>query len=235
MSISIHRPSSPPRAWGLLVRTPAQRGLLACGIGYGVAYVVANDVVAATIYEGYSRRDQAISELSATGAPSRAFLNGMLPAFTLLVLGFGIGVWRAAGDSRKLRVVGAVLIAQALLFPVWLLFPMSSRTELVEGRGGTNDIGHIVLSVLAVSLILLQMGFSAAALGRRFRMFAIAMALTALAAGAYTGTTTSDVSAGNPTPWMGFIERISYGSWLLWMAALAVVLIRRPHPPASER
>lgn len=234
MSIPIERTSPPSLVSRLLTRRPVERGLLACGVGYGVAYVIASDLVAATIYEGYSRRDQAISELSATGAPSRGFLNGMLPAFTLLVLGFGLGVWRAAGDDRKLRVVGAVLIAQGLLFPVWLLFPMSSRAELVEGRGGANDIGHVVLSVLAVSLILLQMGFGGAALGRRFRMFSIAMALTAIAAGAYTGTTTSDVSAGNPTPWMGVVERVSYGSWLLWMAALAVLLLRRRPAPASE-
>lgn len=49
------------------------RILLACGIAYAVLYVVVNDVVAAGLYEGYEPASQAISELSATGSPARAF------------------------------------------------------------------------------------------------------------------------------------------------------------------
>lgn len=119
--------------------------LLFCGIAYGITYVVANDVIAATMFVGYSRVDQAISELSGTEAPSRTFLNALLPVFTLLVAGFGLGVWRAAA-SPALRVTGASLIAHGLLFPVWLLFPMTSRDQLAVGGGGINDIGHLALS-----------------------------------------------------------------------------------------
>ena len=59
--------------------------LLACGVAYFILYVLANDAVAATIYDGYSRVDQAISELSAKGAASRAFLVAMTPVFALLM------------------------------------------------------------------------------------------------------------------------------------------------------
>jgi hypothetical protein len=133
---------------------------LVCGIGYGIAYVVANDVIAARMFDGYSRVAQAISELSGTEAPSRGFLTAMLPAFTLLVLGFGIGVWRAAGPGRALRATGALLIVHAVMFPLWLLFPMTSREELAAGGGGVNDVGHMVLSVMSLSLILGQMATS---------------------------------------------------------------------------
>jgi len=214
-----------------------QRILLAGGIGYGVAYVTANDLIAATIFDGYSRIDQAISELSGTGAPSRGFLNAMLPLFTLLVFGFGIGVWRAAGRSRALRVTGGILIAQAIMFPLWLLFPMTSRDEMVQATSHTNDIGHMVLSASAVLFIVTEMAFSAAALGKFFRCFAISMMITAMAAGGYVASTTSDVAAGAPTPWMGAVERVSYGSWLLWMAVLAIVLLRkagRPRDPVGQ-
>jgi len=208
-------------------RKPFHHALLACGIGYGVCYVIANDLVAAGMWANYSRIDQAISELSGTEAPSREFLTAMLPLFTLLVIGFGIGVWKAAGQSRLLRMTGGILIAQGLLFPLWLLFPMTSREELARGVSGTNDLGHMVLSALAILFILTEMGFSAAALGRGFRYFSIAMAVTVLVAGGFVGTTVSEVAAGDPTPWMGFVERISYGAWLLWMAVLAIVVLRR--------
>lgn len=55
--------------------------LLGCGVAYLVLYILANDAVAATVYDGYSRMDQAISELSAIGAESRAFLVAMTPLF----------------------------------------------------------------------------------------------------------------------------------------------------------
>jgi hypothetical protein len=113
--------------------------LLGCGIGYGVTYILADDVIAARIYHGYSRLDQAISELSATKAPSKDFLTAMNPIFSLLVIGFGLGVWKAAEGNRALRVSGATLVAQGALFPLWLVFPMTSREDMVPGTTPTND------------------------------------------------------------------------------------------------
>jgi len=88
------------RSWR---RAALRKAMLACGLAYPLAYVVANDAVAARIYRGYSRTDQAISELSATKAPSREFLNAMLPIFVLLVIGFGLGVRQAAEENKPLR------------------------------------------------------------------------------------------------------------------------------------
>ena len=34
------------------------------------------------------------------------------------------------------------------------------------------------------------------------------------------------IEAGDTTPKMGLLERIGIGAWLLWMAVLAVVLLR---------
>jgi hypothetical protein len=208
-------------------RSGLELALLACGIAYGLGYVITNDVIAAGMWDRYSRIDQAISELSSTEAPSKGFLTAMLPLFTVLVIGFGIGVWNAAGKSRALRLTAVILVAQGLMFPIWLLFPMTSREEITQSGGSTNDVGHLVLSVLAILFILIEMGSSAVALGKGFRYFAIAMAIAVVATGGYVGSTTSDVAAGDPTPWMGFVERISYGAWLLWMAVLASVLLRR--------
>ena len=212
-----------------------QRGLLACGIAYGVAYVVANDVVAAVVYDGYSRLDQAISELSATAAPSRTFLTAVLPVFTLLVLCFGVGVWRAAGGSRALRVTGALLVAQGFMFPVWLLFPMTSRADMVAGTTAANDVGHLVLGAVAVLLIVAEMVAGALAIGTWFRWFSVATVLTTLGSGGLVAGTASTVAAGDATPWMGLVERFSYGSWLLWMAVLAIVLLRRTSSPERPR
>ena len=207
--------------------------LLCCGIAYGVFYVFANDVIAAAMFDSYSRIDQAISELSATESPARLFLALMLPIFSALVLAFGIGVWRSAGANRALRATGGILVAQGFVFPLWLLAPMTSREELVAGNGSTNDIGHIILTAVSILLIVTEMGCSAAALGRRFRIFSIAMLVTVLVFGALTGVQSPKVESGDPTHWMGFVERVSYGAWLLWMSVLAVVLLVRNHRGAQ--
>ena len=65
----------------MTVRTTVLKGLLACGVIYSLLTAIVNDVVAAEIYEGYSRTSQAISELSATAAPTKALLTALLPVF----------------------------------------------------------------------------------------------------------------------------------------------------------
>jgi hypothetical protein len=208
------------------------RVLLVCGVVYSVVYAVANDVIAATLYDGYSRMSQAISELSATGAPTRPFLTAMVPVFSVLMIAFGIGVWKAATRNRALRVTGALFIAHGLATSLWLLAPMSSREEMIEGTMPANDVGHIVLTAVTVLLILGQIGFGAAGFGMRFRLYSIATAVTVLVFGALTGMESPKVPAGDPTPWMGLYERISVGAWLLWMAVLAIILLhaRRAAP-----
>src|SRR5512135_2007831 len=69
----------------------AVKALLGCGIAYPVGYAVANDVIAASRYDGYSRMNQAVSELSATGAPTRRFLTATVPVFAALEVAYGVG------------------------------------------------------------------------------------------------------------------------------------------------
>ena len=35
------------------------------------------------------------------------------------------------------------------------------------------------------------------------------------------------IQAGDPTPYLGLLERIGIGAWLLWMAVASVTLLRR--------
>ncbi len=49
---------------------------------------------------------QAISELSAKGAPTSRFLAVMLPLSAALMTAFGISVSKLAGESRALRETG---------------------------------------------------------------------------------------------------------------------------------
>jgi hypothetical protein len=201
------------------------RVLLACGVLYSVGYAVANDVVAAALYQGYSRLSQAVSELSASGAPTKGFLAAMVPVFTGLMVAFGAGVVKAARGRRALRVTGGVLVAHGLSFSLWLLAPMSQRERIAAG-GTPSDTLHIALTVVTIVLILAQLGSGAAALGRRFRVYSIVTAVAVVISGILTGVQSRPMLAGLPTPWLGLTERVGISLWLLWIAVLAAVLLR---------
>lgn len=202
------------------------RFLLWCGVVYGVAYVVANDAIAATFYDGYRRAEQAISELSATGAPTQPFLAITSPFFWGLMISFGVGVWRASHGNRWLRVTGALLVVHGAWMPLWLVGPMSQREVIASGGGTWSDTMHLVLGGLSGLFILLELAFGAAGNGWWFRLYSI---LTAAAVVVFTavltGIASADLAAGNATPWLGLVERIGIYAWMLWMAVLAVRLL----------
>lgn len=211
--------------------TTSRRGLslthvlLACGVAYLFLYIFENDVVAATIYDGYSRMDQAISELSARGAESRPFLVAMTPVNALLLLACGVGVWRSALGSRRLQALGATLMVWGASHVAWLWYPMSPRAELsATGAAGTNDIGHIILTVLTFAFILTVLTLGAFSFGRRFRWYSIGTAIVILVTGGIVGIQSAGMAEGDPTPWMGLIERISGYGMLAYVAAVAVWL-----------
>lgn len=200
---------------------------MACGVGYPLLYVVENDLIAARRYDGYSRMSQAISELSAKGAPTRRLLAATLPLSTALMTVFGVGVSKSAGGNRGLRVTGGMLAAGGVMSVAWLPFPMSSRTDLQQGAGSGNDTGHLILSGATGLLILSQIGSGAAAFGERFRLYSLASAATVLVfAGVLTGIGGAKLAKGEPTPRMGLYERIGVGAWLLWMSVLAIKLLQ---------
>jgi hypothetical protein len=208
-------------------RTMLDRVLLSCGVAYAIVYAVVNDVVAASLYDGYSRMSQAVSELSAIGAPARAFLTATVPLCLALLAAFGIGVRRSARGSRALRVAGAVLVAHAASMPLWLLAPMSARETIAAGGGGLNDTMHLAMTALTGVFIMSYVGFGAAAFGWRFRLYSIVTVLAMLLAGMWTGVESAKLSSGGPTPWLGFAERVSMIAWLAWLVALSIALLRR--------
>jgi hypothetical protein len=204
--------------------------LLTCGVLYTALYVILNDVVAASLYDGYDPLSQAISELSATASPARAFLTAVFPLWPALMIAFGIGVRRASGGRRALRMTGVLLVAHGIVGLLWLAFPMTSRADITSGApAAANDIGHLVMTGATIVLILSEIGISALAFGWRFRLYAVASTVIVVVFGALTAVQASTLAAGGLTPWMGLFERISIAPWLLWMAVLHFILMTTGH------
>jgi len=210
------------------------KALLMCGVAYSVSFVVVSDLLAALLYEGYDHLDQTISELSARGASTRPLLAAWGPIWSGLLIAFGIGVLRAAGSSRPLRVTGGLLIAHGVVSLQWFWFPMTARHDIASGSMRWNDAGHLALITWSGLFALAEIACGAAAFKSRFRVYSIVTVVIAVVFGALTSTQAANLVDGESTPLMGLHERVSVGAWLLWVAVLSVMLLRGRGDPAVQ-
>lgn len=201
--------------------------LLACGILSSILYVAMVVVIGAQS-DGYNWMSHTISELSAIGAPTRQtwMIAGAL--YTVLITAFGWGVWQSAGSNINLRRAGEVIVVYGLLGLLWPLAPMHAREVLAAGGGTGSDTMHLVLASASVCLMLVAMVLASTAFDRRFRWFTIVSLVILCLFGALTFLDAPELSANLPTPWLGLWERINIGVFLLWVAALALALLKMP-------
>lgn len=217
-------PIEPVRAvapWSL------RKVLLVCGILSSLLYVGV-DVLASMQWEGYSYTTQAFSELTPIEAPTRplmVFANAI--PYSLLVLAFAVGVWVSAGPKRALRLTVGLLVAYSVAgFLGGVVFPMHSRGT--QPTMTLTDTIHIVFTGAGVLATLLAIGLAATAFGKRFGLYSIGTLVLLVLGGALAGLDGARLAAGLPTPWMGVTERINIYGTMLWVAVLAIALLRVP-------
>lgn len=75
---------------------------------------------------------------------------------------------------------------------------------------------------------MLEMGFGAAALGNRFRIYTIIILATLVLFGALAGVEAPNIGKNVATPWIGVWERINIGVFMVWVIVLAIALLRCP-------
>ena len=202
-----------------VARPGIQRWLPVCGILSALLYIAMNAVIPMR-YEGYDITSQTVSELSAIDAPTRALWVKLGVVYALLVMAFGVGVWRSAEQNARLRLSGASIALNGIFSLYWP--PMHLRGELPT----LTDTLHIVWSVVTVLLMLTTLALAARAFGTRFRLFTIATLVVLLLFGALTGVDDPRIAANLPTPWMGIWERICIGAFMLWTVVFGTALLR---------
>lgn len=177
----------------------------------------------------YNISSQTVSELSAIDAPTRSLWVILCIPFTLLSIAFGIGIWLTAGQNRKLRFVAAVIIFDAVFGSFWP--PMHQREVIAAGGSTLTDTLHLVWTFVHLVFVLLMIGFAAAALGKRFRLYSIATVVAFIVFGVLTAMESSGIEAGTPTPLIGVWERINMGAYMLWVAVFAIALLQKNKVP----
>ena len=138
------------------------------------------------VWDGYSIVSNVPSELSAIGAPTRTIWILLGAVYGILMIAFGWIVWASAPPNRALRAVGALLIAHTIFGQFWP--PMHQREVLATGGGTLTDTLHLVWTAVTGTFFVLIVGFGAAALGKRFRLYSLATMVIGLACGFVTGT-----------------------------------------------
>jgi hypothetical protein len=203
--------------------------LLGCGIASSVWYVV-TDVIGTLRYPGYSYADQWFSELTAQGSPVRPLMIALNEfPYNLLVAALAGGVWESAGRTRAGHITAAGLAGFAAFgFVTGVIFPMKTREALAAGEGTLRNAMHPVGTIVMSLFTVLAMAFGSTLLGKRFRWYSIGTIVTLVVFGALTSLQAGRITANEPTPWAGIEERINIYATMLWVAVLAIGLLRAP-------
>jgi hypothetical protein len=218
-TIAARSRSGQPPALPLIGAKTLQRILLSSGVLSSLVYVLAN-IMCGLLWDGYSFADQTISELSAIDAPSQAAWLPFGIAYGVLLVAFMIGVWRGAAGRRGLRVTTIAFLAIAVLGAFWP--PIHLRGTVTT----LTDTLHVVWAAMVSALILVGVYAGRNAFGTAFRTYTIASVAGMVVFGVLTFALSPGVPKNLPTPWLGAIERVNLGFYLLWLAVLAVAMLR---------
>ena len=218
----------PIRRTRSIVRTVS----LACGLAASVLYI-ATDILGGLTYGGYSFTSQAVSELGAIGSRSAGVVAPLYAIYSVLILLFGAAVVREARhDNPPLALSGVLLASYGAVAIVIAIIGASGSTIFNMHQRGTATISadapHIILTAVFVILLLAMIAAGAFAFGRKFRVYSfVTLAIVIVFAG-LTIPFASRLAAGQPTPGLGIIERISVYASILWPGLLSLAILRRP-------
>jgi hypothetical membrane protein len=204
--------------------TMVRNALIACGVISSLYYVAIN-IIVPFYYPGYSLSSQTVSELSAIDAPSRSLWVSLCIIYSLLVIGFSLGIWLSSSENRRLRIVAILMMIYAVSGFFWP--PMHRREVLAAGGGTLTDTLHIVYAMATVLLMIFMIVLGARALDKRFSIYSILTLIVLIAFGILTSLDGPRIGENLATPWIGVWERINIGVFMLWVIILSFRLISK--------
>nr|HMT29141.1 DUF998 domain-containing protein [Bacteroidia bacterium] len=159
--------------------------------------------------------------------PTRMLWVWLVNIYTITAILFALGAIRSSQGNKKLYISGILLLIYGFTGLIWPFAPMHQREVLAAGGGNFSDTMHLTLAMITLLLMTFAIGFGAAALGIKFRVYSILTLIALLIFGLLTSMDAPNVAANLPTPLAGVWERINIGVFLLWVVVLAVLLLRQ--------
>jgi hypothetical protein len=147
------------------------------------------------------------------------------------VTAFATGVWACAGNSRRGRIVAAMLAGYAATGMATGLFMQMDRREVIAaGESSLRNSFHAPGTMVQSIFLIAAMITATRLFGRNFRYYSYATVIVLLLFGAWTSLQIGQMEANEPTPWMGLKERVNIYGTMLWIAVLAIALLRATSP-----
>ena len=192
--------------------------LALCGILAPIVYVIAL-TVGNILDPLYSQVGKTVSELIQRGAPNRDLLNGIFIVYNILLIPFAVGMFYGLRKGWARKVIFVAFVINGVLGVAWTLFfplDVGGKSESLTGQL------HLIVGALVVPLIFaLELSFwRGSRKDSRWQEYA-KFSLAIFAVTLFFGIAT--IAFVN-SDFRGLLERITTGSFLLWVEVLAIKL-----------
>jgi len=197
--------------------------LVSCGIAAPVLYIVTAIVGAALRPNDYSHIINAISELLSNGAPNKAVLDVVFNIYNALLLAFAIGAYSVTKNMPRLTQISmGILIGIQVLSFSWGFFPMDPLGAEVTFAGTMHNVlGGVV--ALATIIMPLLMGLGVRRLDDFSRYASYSFISSAII---FVSGLTGVILAGQGVQLFGLFERITIGSYEVWIFVTALSVLK---------
>lgn len=199
-----------------------RKTLLYCGVVAPILYVI-TAIVGAALRNDYSHIVNAISELISNGAPNKAVLDVVFNVYNALLLAFAIGGYAALKDApRTCRVAMGIFIGIQVLSFSWGFFPMDPLgTQATFAGTMHNVLGGVVAFATILMPLLMGLGFRQLCGSNTYSAYAFISSAIIFLSG-LTGV----VLAGQGLLVFGLFERITIGTYEVWVLVTALKLLK---------
>jgi hypothetical protein len=208
------------------------------GVLSPIVYIV-TVILGGFLTTGYNHISQAVSDLIAAGASSKALLDPLFAIYNLLTFAFGIGLFLLvrSEDQNQRKLAGTLgalsLTAEGVFGFLTLFFPEDAGglTTAISATG-TMHIVFASLSSLTTMLTILLMGFWFRG-SPRMHKYGLYSYITLGVVFITGGLAAMNIATGGPIG--GLMERITIGGFLQWLFVVALRFLSRedlnPPPP----
>lgn len=195
-----------------------QKVLLGCGILAPLIYA-GSDILAGKLLKGYNFAAQSMGELAAAGSPVRTMVVWLTTIAGLLLIAFGVGIWRESAQTMPRIAAGLLMVNAAAGMIANLFFPATYGVRPVFASTG------VLISFVSVLSFVLAIVAGAAAFSGWFRIFSIAIPAAYILLAVVRFATAGTGSGAAAGTLIGTQERTMSYTFLVWMLVLAVYLL----------
>jgi len=196
--------------------------LLYCGIAAPILYGV-TVIVGAAMRNDYSHIINAISELISYGAPNKAILDVIFNIYGALLLAFAIGGYIALKNTPRLcRIAMGIFIGIQIISFSWGFFPMDPIGVEPTFAGIMHNVfGGVVALASIVMPLLMGLGLRRSDDFHGYAIYSLISSAIIFVSG-LSGV----ILAGQGFHIFGFFERITIGTYEVWIFVTALNMLR---------